>query len=137
MKDRLYLNTHDPNAATVAKKCGFGIELDDYLYFNANLDLDEGKTLFERCVGLIQGCNKIIFHGATLGTDLKMIAKISTLDTIALYNQSFATAEALGINHIVFHSDYIPGYSNKEEWLYRSIALWQEYMSDKPENLHI
>lgn len=29
MKDRLYLNIHDPNAVVVAKKCGFGIELDD------------------------------------------------------------------------------------------------------------
>lgn len=137
MKDRLYLNTHNPNAAAVAKKFGFGIELDDYAYFNANIDLDEGKTLFDRCVGLIQGCNKLIFHGAILGTDLKMLAEASTSDIIALYNQSFATAEALGINHIVFHSDYIPGHSNRREWLHRSIALWQEYMSDKPENLYI
>jgi len=47
LKDRLYLNTHDPNAATVAKKFGFGIELDDYVYPNANVDLDGSKTLFD------------------------------------------------------------------------------------------
>lgn len=86
---------------------------------------------------MIQGCNKLIFHGTILGTDLKMLAKASTSDIIASCNKSFATAEALGINRIVFHSDYIPEYSNRREWLHRSIALWQEYMSDKPENLHI
>lgn len=137
MKDRLYLNTYDPDAAVVAKKFGFGIELDAYVYFNANIDLDEDKMLFERSVELIRGCNKLIFHGTTLATDLKMLAEASTSDIIALCNQSFATAEALGINHIVFHSDYIPGHSDKREWLRRSIALWQEYISDKPENLHI
>ncbi|WIV12713.1 hypothetical protein [Proteiniborus sp. MB09-C3] len=76
MKDRLYLNTHDPNAAEVSKKFGFGIELDDYVYFNSKCYKgNEGKTLFDRCVGLIQGCNKLIFHGTILGTNLKMLAE--------------------------------------------------------------
>ncbi|KKH63865.1 hypothetical protein DU75_09315, partial [Methanosarcina mazei] len=89
------------------------------------------------CTSLIQGCNKLIFHGTILETDLKILAEASSSDIITLCNQSFNTAKALGINHIVFHSDYIPGYSQKKEWLLRSIALWQEYMLDKPPNLHI
>lgn len=137
MQDRLYLNTHDPNAAAVAKKLGFGIELDDYLYFNNTIDSDEGKILFDRCSGLTQGCEKLFFHGIILGTDLKMLAKASTSDIMALCNQSFTTAGALGINHIVYHSDYIPGHSNRREWIRRSVALWQEFMSDKPGDLRI
>lgn len=136
MKDRLYLNTHDPNAAAVAKKSGFGIELDDYVYFNG-IEQDEGKALLDRCAELIKGCNKLFFHGTILGTDLKMLAEASPSDIIELCNQSFVIAKSFGISHIVFHSDYIPGYSNRHEWLPRSIALWQEYMSDKPENLHV
>jgi len=61
MKDRLYLNTHDPNAAAVAKKSGFGIELDDYVYFNGT-EQDEGKALFDRCAELIRGCNKQLWQ---------------------------------------------------------------------------
>lgn len=55
----------------------------------------------------------LFFHGTILGTDLKMLAEASTTDIMELCNQSFMIAQALGINHIVFHSDYIPGYSKQ------------------------
>ena len=44
MKDRLYLNTHNPNAAAVAKKVGFGIELDDYAEAGLGVHLDDSPV---------------------------------------------------------------------------------------------
>ena len=140
MREKLYLNTHNPGAATVAKQMGLGIELDDYLFFNdecKGMGVDEKDELYNRCVKLIQGFDKLFFHGIIFGTDLKMLAEASATDIMELCNQSFVIAQAFGINHIVFHSDYIPGYSKQQEWLPCTIDFWQEYMSDKPENLHI
>lgn len=106
MRKRLYLNTHNPGAATVAKQMGLGIELDDYLFFNdecKGMGVDEKDELYNGCVKLIQGFDKLFFHGIILGTDLKILAEASATDIMELCNQSFVIAQALGINHIVFH----------------------------------
>lgn len=137
MMDRLYLNTYNPNAVAVAKRNGIGIEIDAYVNFSTNIDPDEGKRLFDRCVEFVRGCNKLIFHGIIPGTDLGMLAEMPISEVISLCNQSYDIAKALGVKNIVFHSDYIPGLSKRREWIQRSIGLWQEFMSDKPDDLHI
>lgn len=48
MKDRIYLNTFNPDALKAAREFGFGIELDVFLNFRYEIDSKEYIELYNK-----------------------------------------------------------------------------------------
>ncbi len=66
MKDRIYLNTFNPDALKVAREFGFGIELDVFLNFRYEIDSKEYIELYNKSLEWIKENDKVFFHGAIL-----------------------------------------------------------------------
>ena len=77
MRERLYLNTHNSDAATVAKQMGLGIELDDYLFFNdecKGMGVDEKDELY-KIIDSMSGIYKNGFISRFLIFFIKLLLK--------------------------------------------------------------
>lgn len=46
-------------------------------------------------------------------------------------------AEELGIQHLVFHNNYVPGFSPIKKWLPRAIQFWKNFLIEHPSNIEI
>ena len=54
-----------------------------------------------------------------------------------MHNRSYSIAKNLDINHIIYHSNFIPEYCVREDWLEKSIKFWKEFLADKGNDINI
>ena len=52
-------------------------------------------------------------------------------------SEGYRFAEALNIQHLIFHNNYVPGFSSIKKWLPRAIQFWKDFLNEHSSNIDI
>ena len=126
----IYLSTIGENAAELARKYDFGIEIAEFCYA-ANLDTD-----FEHWDELtranLSGIERRIFHAPFNELCPAAVDPLITEVTRRRLEQAYRLMCNYKIKKMVVHSGYIP-HLYFRDWFYnKSTEFWSEFLSDKP-----
>lgn len=126
----IYIATFSGQAEEVAKKYGFGIELND-LCISSNLEPEKRTWVVDRMREELSGAGamerKTIMHGPF--TELTPAAIDSrAIDLMkSRYVSTIEICVEMGIKDLVLHDGYIPLIYQKPWHLKRSILFWKEF----------
>lgn len=135
LQQRLYLSTIGADCRPLALQYGFGLEIAE---FSLAENLDRNAQRHVRTVqSQMAGVQRFWFHApfaelspAAIDPRVRQITKLR-------YSQSIATAQMLGIDHLVIHSGFLPLVYFPEWFLERSVEFWKEFLADAPQNITI
>jgi sugar phosphate isomerase/epimerase len=139
MRERLYLNTYDKTAASIAFQQRMGIEFDELLFYDFSCVRNDRETSnrIEAMRGEAERIDRRILHGTVASTDFAIIQSTPSAAVRELYETSYFAAKQLGAHKLVFHSDFIPGQTAEEVWLTKSASFWKEFMAGKHDSITI
>ena len=126
----LYLSTIGENAAVLARKHGFGIEIAEFSYA-VNMDTDFSYREKITCENLA-GIRNRIFHAPFAELCPAAIDPLIMEVTRRRYNQAYKLMQGFCINNMVVHSGYIPNLYFKSWFVNRSVEFWRDFLLDKP-----
>ncbi len=128
--EQLYLSTIDPNAATVAKEYGLGLEISEYCTA-WNMDERFGET-DEKVRCQIRDCPSIVLHGPFNELFPCAIDPKARALAAERYRQAAALARDYGAKKLVIHGGYHP-YLYYESWyVEQSVLFWKEFLRQEP-----
>lgn len=141
MRDRIYIATFSENAASVARRYGFGIELNDFC-ISENLDRERMENTLEACRQELRDAGigeskEAISHGPFTEIIPAAIDHRAVALGMERLQQAYEAVSILGINRMVVHTGYVPLLYFKDWHHERSVDFWRAYMEDKPEDFHL
>lgn len=138
MRDRIYIATFSENAVTVARKYGFGVEVNDFC-ISENLDPERIEKSLQTVRRELEeaGGPRAIVHGPFTEIIPAAIDHRAVELGMERLQQAYRAVSALGINRMVVHSGYVPLLYFKEWHHEKSTAFWRAYMADKPEDFRL
>lgn len=134
LRQRLYINTYETEAAALAREYRLGLELNDYLWPMPEHQLHQ---TYARVSETVKGVDRLIMHGTIPSPDLDVLAALELHKVRAIYENACTHARFHNIDQIVFHSGFVPGKHNPILWLRQSVAFWNTFLADKPSDLII
>lgn len=132
--DRFAINTFDKTALPVARRLGWGLEVEEYLWMYKE---DEIAAKRRRVPEMVSGFSRLSFHGTAVSRDVVGVNNLSDEELLSIYNESYLNACFHGIDKIVYHSNYLSAMQTRDVWVSRQAAFWKEFLRDKPASLHL
>lgn len=131
---RLSINTFDKTAFQMARKLGWGLEVEEYLWMYSREEIAYKR----KCVSeIMSGFSRFSFHGTAVSRDVVGINNLSDEKLLSIYNESYENACFHGIDKITYHSNYLAAMQTADVWVKRKAAFWKEFLRDKPASLHV
>lgn len=129
----LFLSTIDANAAEIAGKYGFGLEIAEYCTA-MNMDETDGK-FHSQVLRQIQGVKHLVFHGPF--SELFPCAIDPKARQLAMkrFTQASRLAQSFGIHKVVFHGGFVPNVYYPCWYVEQSICFWKDFLKDQPEDM--
>jgi sugar phosphate isomerase/epimerase len=123
------VNTYDKSSLATAKKHGFALEVEAYLWtYHADEIFEKHKQVTE----LIRGFAKTSFHGTAVSREVDHFQSLPAAELFALYNESYGYASFHTISKIIFHSNYSKSNKLGFTWVSSQAAFWKEFLNSKP-----
>ncbi len=126
----IYIATFSGNAEEVAKKYGFGLELND-LCISENLEPEKRDWVIKRMEGELEragsNCRRNIMHGPFTELTPSAIDKRAIELMRERYLASLEICAHMGIKDLVLHDGYIPLIYHKSWHLKRSVSFWKDF----------
>ncbi len=147
MGDRFYIATFSENAVSVARRYGFGIELNDFC-ISENLDQDKLTESLDRSrrqmteAGInadepSETASRVILHGPfTEIIPASIDHRVVSLGKERL-EEAYEAARILGVRRMVVHSGYVPLLYFKDWHHEKSLTFWRDYMAGKPADFQL
>lgn len=135
MRERLYLSTIDPNAGSLARRYGLGVEI---AAFCTARNMDEGLSEAEEALETtLSGISRRVLHGpfnelfpCAIDPKARGLARYR-------YRQAIALAERYHAQKIVIHGGYIPRVYFPEWYEDQSIGFWREFLPEIPAGMTV
>lgn len=134
MRQRLFLNTFESGAATMARQHQLGLELNEYLWVMPEPQLQQTD---ESVAQMINGIERLIMHGTIPSPDLDILAAMDLQEVRKIYEQAYKYARLHNVSKLVFHSGFVPGKHTPKVWLEQSIEFWNLLLANKPSGIVI
>jgi len=115
------------DTAGLCSSSGYGIELSDF----SDTALLENKEKVQAISESIKGITGRALHAPYL--EMNPVSSNSEIctKTLKCYEEAYAAAVRLLINHIILHSIYDPSTHSYQEWFEQSVCFWKEYLNGK------
>ncbi len=141
MKNKLFIATFSEDALKAAKDFGVGLEI-NHTCISEDLDPSNRRNL------LAQIRENIAAAGVSEPSGLFLHGPFTEIHPAAIdyrarqlgmerLNEAYEAAAALGINHMVVHTGWLPFIYFKGWQAEKGAEFWQEFMKDKSSNFHI
>lgn len=134
-KDQLYLSTIDPNAASLAKTWGTGLEIAEFCTA-WNMDAQYPQTE-QTVLRELNGVQRRILHGpfnelfpCAIDTEARALAA-------RRYAQALTLAERFGADKMVLHGGFVPRVYYPCWYVEQSALFWREFLDKHPVNCGI
>ncbi len=130
---RIYISEMDPNARTLARKWGTGVETIAF----CQAEIMENDKAVEAKKGQLAGFSPLSFHAPYY--ELTPCAIDSLIGKVSLqrYRQAVQTCLRLGIKRMVAHSGYAPQVYYPQWFVPKSIAFWKKFAAELPEGFEL
>ena len=131
IRNRIYLSTIDPNAQTLCRQYGFGLEIAEYCTA-WNLDdkyLETNSVVKEK----IKEIPKRLFHAPFSELFPCAIDPKARAMAESRYRQAIELAKSYGAIKVVIHGGYNPWIYYPEWYVEQSILFWKEFLKEDPE----
>jgi sugar phosphate isomerase/epimerase len=132
---KLYLSTIGKDAAVLARKHGFGIEIAEFSYA-VNMDTDFTHWESITHANLFAITNRI-FHAPYNELCPASVDPLIVEVTRQRLNQAYKLMQYFGINRMVVHSGYVPHLYFKDWFIERSVVFWRDFLIDKPDDFSL
>ena len=127
-------NSFDKTALDKAREYGYGLEVEEFLWRYSEEEISAKHALVRQ---MMAGFSRFSFHGTAIDRDIAEISRLSDIEMLARYNESYQQACLQGISRIVFHANFFAGLHSREAWMRDSIAFWKNFLDDKPSTLRV
>ena len=131
-KQRVYLSTIDPEAGSIARAQGLGVEIAEYCTAS-NMD-EDFEEHHKKVLAEVQGVPRRILHGPF--TELFPCAIDPKARRLAVqrYRQACGLAASYGADKVVIHAGFVPNVYYPCWYTEQSILFWREFLKDMREN---
>ena len=127
-KERLYISTMAEDAPALASEHCLGLELAEYC---TAVNMDElFPSTDEKVRAAMSKADRFTFHAPFSELCPAAIDPLVLAVTKKRYLQALALARGYGIHKIVIHAGFIPQVYFPEWFVPRSVAFWQEFLSE-------
>ena len=131
-KQRVYLSTIDPEAGSIARAQGLGVEIAEYCTAS---NMDE---LFEehhrKVLAEVEGVPRRILHGPFNELFPCAIDPKARRLAVQRYRQACGLAASYGADKVVIHAGFVPNVYYPCWYTEQSILFWREFLKDMREN---
>ena len=127
-KERIFLATIGEDYKNIAKKYGFGIEMDQFSFSQTMDSEKEIAAVWEELDG-IRGQKPLIMHGPFTEIFPAAIDPKARLFSMERLKQCYELARRFGVDKMVVHSGYVPFTYFKSWQVERSIEFWSEFLA--------
>lgn len=135
MRERLYLSTIDPNAGSLARQYGLGVEIAS---FCTARNMDEGLSEAEEALETtLSGISRRVLHGPFNELFPCAIDPMARELARYRYRQAIALARRYGAEKVVIHGGYIPRVYFPEWFEEQSILFWKEFLPEIPKGMTV
>ncbi len=141
MKNKLFIATFSEDALKAAKDFGVGLEI-NHTCISEDLDPSNRRNLLAQIRNDITSASisdpsGLFLHGPFTEIHPAAIDYRARQLGMERLNEAYETAAALGINHMVVHTGWLPFIYFKGWQAEKGAEFWQEFMKDKSSNFHI
>ena len=126
----IYLSTIGKNAADLARKHGFGIEIAEFSYA-ANMDTDFAYW-DELTRANLSGIGRRVFHAPFNELCPSAVDPLIVEVTRRRLEQAYSLMRSYDINRMVVHSGYLPHLYVKDWFAGQSAEFWRCFLLGKP-----
>lgn len=141
MKNKLFIATFSEDALKAAKDFGVGLEI-NHTCISEDLDPSNRRNLLAQirndiASASISDPSGLFLHGPFTEIHPAAIDYRARQLGMERLNEAYEAAAALGINHMVVHTGWLPFIYFKGWQAEKGAEFWQEFMKDKSSNFHI
>lgn len=134
-RERLYLSTIDPNAGTLARKYGLGLEIAEYC---TAYNLDDHFAETDSCVTKeIANVGGLVFHGPFNELFPCAIDPLARKLAAYRYAQADEAATKYGAKKLILHGGFHPKLYYPCWYVEQSVLFWRTYLEAHPDTLPI
>jgi len=131
----LHLSTIGKNAADLARKHGFGVEIAEFSYaVNMDADFAHWESITR---DNLFGITNRIFHAPYNELCPASVDPLITEVTRRRLEQAYKLMQSFEINRMVVHSGYVPQLYFRDWFVERSVAFWRDFLLGKPEDFSL
>ena len=130
MTNKLYLSTIADDAAELASRHGFGLEIAEFCTAY-NMDTDF-MTWDARVRGEMANVERFIFHAPFNELCPAAIDPMIVEVAAKRYAQAYSLMRGYGIDIMVTHTGFMPTLYSDDWFTSKSVVFWKRFLSDKP-----
>lgn len=131
-KQRVYLSTIDPEAGSIARAQGLGVEIAEYCTAS-NMD-EDFEEHHKKVLAEVQGVPRRILHGPFNELFPCAIDPKARRLAAQRYRQACGLAASYGADKVVIHAGFVPNVYYPCWYTEQSILFWREFLKDMREN---
>ncbi len=136
MKEKLFIATFSKDAVSLAREFGVGLEI-NHTCISQALDGKNREKLLESIredanLANIKDPSRLFLHGPFTEIHPSAIDYRAREFAMGRLNEAYEVASALGINHMVVHTGWLPFIYFKEWYVKKGAEFWENFMRNKP-----